>query len=256
MGPTATAPFYADWTFWSFAIACVAVVLSQLPHVKLWFKGPALDLDVHAVAHVTHHLGHANVRLFVSMTNTGAANLRVKGATLMLSRDGSAFPELSAMGVLNRPNDTNAEMFTSFNLRPDEHWAHTVQFYEQLPRPADNHLRKLKTDLKANILAARAVRARVDPQDQSVMLGAPEAVVPVMEHFARTFSIEQGEYKVDLRINTSPPLPAAVKSYRFTLYESDAAVLRSYSNDYLVGGGVFYDVPHHEWLRVQMAPLA
>ena len=254
MTNTPSAPFYFDWTFWSFVVAACALLLSQLPHVKLWFRKGRLEVDVQGHIHLSHRIGHPNVQIYISMTNSGRRALRVTAARMHLLRDGTPLPELAAQNVFEHLRDEKPVMFVPFVLRPEEQRGHPFVFYESLSRAADNDLRKLITDLRIEHMAALALRAKSDPNDSSDIPGSPTTVIPILDHFKKTFVWEKGEYKLDLMVNAAPDMPSVSKSFRFTLFESDAALLRSYSEGFVFGAGVWYDVPKHEPLRVQLSP--
>jgi hypothetical protein len=40
--------FLSDWKFWSFFVAVVALILTQLPPIVLWFKKAKLDLELYS----------------------------------------------------------------------------------------------------------------------------------------------------------------------------------------------------------------
>ncbi len=86
MNPTPP-PFYLDWTFWAFVTAALALILSQLPPVRLLFRRATITLQPYDRLNVTHYLGNANAHLHVRLRNTGGRAVRVSSLSLLLTRD-------------------------------------------------------------------------------------------------------------------------------------------------------------------------
>ena len=81
-------PFYQDWKFWSFIISGVAVLLSQLPPVRILVKPKRLDVEVHNRVNITHKVGNPNFGMHVSLGNSGGRNLRIRELKLKIQKDG------------------------------------------------------------------------------------------------------------------------------------------------------------------------
>jgi hypothetical protein len=87
-----TSPFYLNWEFWSAIAAALAIALSQLPPVYLWFRPRRLEVEVHPRVGVSHKVGNANISMFLMIRNTGGRGARVEKMQIALPRDGvSAF---------------------------------------------------------------------------------------------------------------------------------------------------------------------
>ena len=103
MPTTISAPFYFDWTFWAAAWALVAIVLSQLPPLHLLIRPKRLDVEVHSRIGITHKVGNPNASVVVSIRNTGGRELRVRGLSLDISRDGKPLLGLPAQNYFETP---------------------------------------------------------------------------------------------------------------------------------------------------------
>jgi hypothetical protein len=73
----------------------------------------------------------------------------------------------------------------------------------------------------------------------------PQLIQPFLDLFDRLFVWLPGEYIIELTVETSPGSASFGRKYRFTLYESDSAELRSHKDDYPFGGGLSYNVDRH-----------
>lgn len=58
-----TIPLYLDWSFLAVVVAAIAIVLSQLPPVHLWFRSARLDIEPYSRIHITHRVGNPNIQL-------------------------------------------------------------------------------------------------------------------------------------------------------------------------------------------------
>jgi hypothetical protein len=43
--PVSSSPFYLNWEFWTVVMAALAIILSQLPPVVLWFRPKRLEKE-------------------------------------------------------------------------------------------------------------------------------------------------------------------------------------------------------------------
>jgi hypothetical protein len=117
----ASGSFYLDWQFWSAVVALLALALSQLPPVYLWFRPRRLDVEVHSRLLLTHKVGNPNVSMYVSIANTGGRELRVRGMRLSVSRDGKPLGVLPAQTYFETPSSQSSVLFVPFTLKRKRH---------------------------------------------------------------------------------------------------------------------------------------
>ena len=70
-------------------------------------------------------------------------------------------------------------------------------------------------------------------------------MAPFLTLFETLFVWCPGEYVAALSVVAEPGSASFSTKYRFTLYESDSAELRSHMDDYKFGGGLSYNVDRH-----------
>lgn len=244
------APFYLDWQFWTVVSALIAVVLSQLPPVRLLILPRRLEVEVHSRCRVTHKVGNANVGVYVSIHNTGGRELRVLSMCLSLSRDGKRLGLLPAQNYNEIPSAQSTVLFVPFRLNPGESWAHNVNFLQLFDRATEKLYRASESALSSNI---REKLAALPAGDKGPVHAAPEFVKPFTDLFNRLFIWEPGEYMVELTVEATPGSSSIIKKYRFTLFESDSADLRSHLDDYSIGGGISFDVDRHVGVFVPLS---
>jgi len=221
--PETPTPIYLDWQFWSAMAALLALALSQLPPVHLWLRPRRLDVEVHSRVQITHKVGNPNVSMYVSIRNTGGRELRIRSATLVISRDSSPLDALPAQNYFETPTSLSSVLFVPFTLKPGETWAHGTNFLRLFDRATEKHYRECESALASDI--RRRIAARAEDDDQPVK-AEPQLIKPFLELFERMFVWLPGEYVIELRVDAEPGTASFSKKYRFTLYESDSRELR------------------------------
>lgn len=237
----AATPFYLDWTFWAFVVATIAVVLSQLPPLYSVLRRAKLAVEAYRYIALTHTAGNPNVQLHLILTNAGGGEVKVTNISLRFQRGDKNF-SVSAKNYLAHPNDTQAVMFTSQKLKPDQEWAHVVNFLNFFSKEEEREYRRLRFNLRNDILAKRAKLAN---KDELVTADATN-VAPITIFFEKRFVWEPGEYRVILRVDAEPVKVSVERHYRFTLFESDAQQLRDHSKNYPMGGGILFSPSDQE----------
>src|SRR5580693_4441643 len=122
-------PLILDWGFWAAVIAALALILSQLPPLKVLIRPTRLRLDPYDRLNIMHWLGTPSVILQLALTNTGGREVSVLSIDLTIHpEDGSAIllPALSFFV----PGSTQSAsfLFTRFSLKPDDTWSNFVNF--------------------------------------------------------------------------------------------------------------------------------
>jgi len=240
--PTTPAPVYFDWQFWSAVLALLALALSQLPPVHLWFRPRRLDVEVHSRLQVTHKVGNPNVGMYVGIRNTGGRELRIRATSLVVSREGTSLGTLPAQNYFETPSSQSSVLFVPFSLKPGETWAHGANFLQLFDRATEKQYRESESALGSDIRRKLAARAEGDKQ---AVEAEPHLVKPFLDLFERLFVWLPGEYVVELKVDAEPGATSFSKKYRFTLYESDSQELKSQIEDYPYGGGLSYNVDRH-----------
>src|ERR1700722_731822 len=147
--------FYADWSFWSFSASAIAIVLSQLPPIRLWLRRGKLTVEPYQYFHITHKVGNPNAQLQISIRNTGGRAVRIRAIRLEFRRGVAAEFSLSAKNFFQVPTDNTGILFTPFDLRPDDEWNHIVTFFEYFAREEMRQYRQIESNLRNDIVAKR-----------------------------------------------------------------------------------------------------
>lgn len=248
--PPTPVPLYLDWQFWAAIAAVLALVLSQLPPVRLWFRPRRLEVEVHSRVQITHKVGNPNVSMFVSVRNTGGRELRIRSIQIVLTRDNTSLGSLPAQNYFESPSSQSSVLFVPFSLKPGETWAHGTNFLNFFDRATEKLYRESESALGADI--RRKIRELPEGEKRAVVAD-PVLVTPFLTLFERLFVWQPGEYVVELSVLAEPGSASFIRKYRFTLYESDSAELRSHTEDYRFGGGLSYNVDRHAGVFVPLS---
>jgi hypothetical protein len=245
-------PFYLDWTFWAFIASAVAIVLSQLPPIRLWFGAAKVEiLEVQDRIFITHMIGFPNVQIHLTLTNAGGRAARVRRIFVDIARYEKALVTLECLTYMAGEERV---MLMPFTLSPGEEWRQRLNGVEKLDAKEDRELFKVRRTLKANI-AEKAHAARVaDPATKELVVADAAVLQPVMDIFKKQFIWEPGDYQVTVRVSTSNESSDATGRYRFTLHDLDSQELRGYSDDYKYGFGPAIDSEKHAGIVCQLHP--
>jgi hypothetical protein len=251
--PISQSPIYLDWQFWSAVVAGLALILTQLPPVNLWFRPSRLEVEVHSRVQLTHKVGNPNLGMYLGIRNVGGRELRVRTITVSLAREGQALGTYPVLNYFETSSSTSAVLFVPFTLRPSESWAHFANFLRLFDRNTEKLYREMESALRLDIRQKLADR----PEHEKAPVVADEQnVLPFMQMFNKLFVWLPGEYTLDLKIDVESGKTVYGKSYRFTLYESESEELRSHTEDYKHGGGLAYVDDRHVGVFVPLSPNA
>ncbi len=231
-------------------MAALALVLSQLPPVFLWFRPRRLDVEVHSRIQVTHKVGNPNVSMFVSIRNTGGRQLRIRSLRIVITRDNVPLLTLPAQNYFETPSSQSSVLFVPFSLKPGDTWAHGTNFLNFFDRATEKLYREAESALGADI--RKKLNARLE-HDTEMVVAEPELIAPFMKLFNDLFVWKPGEYVAELIVEAEPGSASFSRKYRFTLYESDSAELITHTDDYRFGGGVSYNIERHAGIFVPLS---
>jgi hypothetical protein len=230
-------PIWTNWEFWSVIVAFGALVKSEFPPVYSLFKRPRLELEVHNRIIITHTAGNPNVNLFLSLSNVGNCDIRIKSINLLISpRDREPF-ELPVQTYYPILTEDKPVIFSRFKLPTKMDWSYLFSFFKPFSRNDEDLNRKLSSAIKEDILAKRAVPGF---DQNSVAEAYAQKVADFVEFFKNRFKWDRGEYELTVTVLTDRADVKASKKFRFTLFDSDAHNLRSFADQYKIGLGVFY----------------
>lgn len=228
-------PFYLDWQFWSTALAFTALVLSQLPPVKLLFKKGVLSIEKHRTLFVTHSLGSPNINLFMILKNIGGSNINVHSIDMNITRKNSDSFLLKGRGYAMNPSDYNFTMLTPFEIEPNQTWAHTISFAELWDRAQQKEYRAIYSSIRDTITE----KSRVNPPEIGERHEADENdYIKICKFFDKNFKWIDGEYEAEILVKNKENKIIARDQVKFTFFESESDELKLWVEDYKYGNSI------------------
>lgn len=233
------APFYMDWTFWTAVVAVLALVLSQLPPVRVLLRQTRLSMQPYDRLNVTHWLGNPNVNLHVQLLNTGGRPVRVRSLVLELSPDEGAKFSLPAQKYSRADGTPGSFLFTPFNLEPDKEWANFVGFFAPFIMNDERTSKQLTKELKADI-NAKVANLPLEARGKQLVESDANCVGKLQELYTSHKKWRAGEYTAVLKLQCEPEQASQVRKFRFTLFEADIQELDERTSRYKLGAGVYF----------------
>lgn len=235
-------PFYSNWTFWQWAVSLSALSVSLAPHIyNHLIKGAKITLDLGSRIAIQHTLGNPNVTLFFIIQNIGGKTVKVRSITLELNKEDQAYT-IPAQSYYPEISENKLAILPPFRLAPNSDWTHNVLLFPSFSRDAEIKYRKNSSDLKSNLLSKLplVVGAGTPGSPGNYVEADAQYTQALLDFFNQNFMWEVGEYTGTVTVNTEPRKATISKTFRFTLFESESTELRSYSNDYKYGLGVYF----------------
>jgi len=242
--------FLAEWKFWSFLVAFVALILSQLPPIALWFKKAKLDLELYSRIHITHKVGNPNLQVHLILRNIGGRKVRVKGINVALERDGTSIDALPAQNYVPDPKTNHNVLLTPYTLKPEGEWSNLVNFLKFYNRDEEKEYRNSEKTLKDDLREQYKTLEK-----SSVAKVRDELVEPFSKMFQSKFIWHPGEYKMSLSVETENAVADIRKTFRFTLFESQSEEMASYVDDFNTGAGIYWDLKEHTGVIIQVEEI-
>lgn len=225
-------PFYLDWQFWS---AIAALVLSQFPPLKFWFKKGKITIEKYGTLFVTHSVGSPILHLFVILKNVGGSSINVHSIDMKIKRKNTSSFILRGRGYAMHPSDYNFTMFTPVEIRPDQTWAHTVSFNELWDRTKQKEYKAFYSNIRDVITE----KNRVDP----LGIGEKHEIDAIdyqklCKFFDKNFKWFDGEYEAEILVKDKEDNVIAKDLVKFTLFESETDELNAWVEEYKYGNGI------------------
>jgi len=236
--PETGIPFYLNWTFWAFAVALIAVILSQIPPIKELIKKAKLDLEVYSKISITHKVGNPNLQLHLILTNIGGRNIRIKDISVSISRDEEELTSLPAQNYLQNQNDQSTLLFTTFSLMPTQEWAHITNFLNFFNREDEKEYQKIEGTMTTDYRE----KAKEKEAEKDHLIEHPKELTDqAMAFFNTKFIWKSGEYILKVNVKTTNDIANISKKYRLTIFESHTEQLMAITEHYKLGGGIWWN---------------
>jgi hypothetical protein len=241
-------PFYLELEFWSIMIASIAIILSQVSPVKLWFKKAKLEIDTYESIWISHHVGNPIVQINLILKNIGGRKISINKIFIDIFRDGEKISTLPLKNYLDKLNDTSYLQFGKFELEPNKEWNHGAKFLNFFSREDSKKYKEAERNIKNEIEKLKV------PTDQNKIIKADQSFTkPFIELFDKHFQWKDGNYSLNLHIKTEDNTANIVKTIKFTIFESLKEEFESDKIRYESGDRIFWysDNYNGEWIDIE-----
>lgn len=229
--------------FWAAVVAAIALILSQLPPIKILLRPTRLRVEPYDRLGVTHWLGNPIVNLSIALTNTGGRKVSVLSIELILQPEGGNQFSLPAQSFSAPGTSQRTFLFTRFALKPDDSWSNFLSFYSNFDTTDERQSKQLVKNLRRDINQKLAVRRETAPESMDLVYSDENVVRPLRDFYEKHNRWRAGEYTAQLHIKCEPARASSVRRFRFTLFESDVQDLAEAVSKYDTGAGVYYVDP-------------
>lgn len=229
-----------DWKFWSALIALLALILSQLPPMHIFIRKAKLDLEVYSRIFITHKVGNPNLQIHLILRNVGGRTIRVRRMSANISRDNEKIMSLPAQNYVANPINNQLVLLTSFDLKPQKEWSHLVSFLNYFNRNDERLYREAEIKLKNEI------SRRIDESgEKNPVVVPPKIVEPFNKLLESNFKWFEGDYLLEIVIETDTPRANVSRKYRFTIFESQTESLMDHKKGYPSGDAIFWESAYY-----------
>ena len=241
-------PIYLNWEFWTAISAVLALILSQIPPLYQLLGRAKLSIEVFPRIAIGHKVGYPNLQIGIVLSNAGGRQAKIKKILITILREGTTIATLPAQMYSPESEPTKQLLFTGFKIKPNEDRTHNFNFYMDLPRNQEREMSE-KTLTLMNDIAAKKLKEK----NTDVLIEAdPADVQPFHEILIKNFIWLEGEYVMDIRVQSPDANVFVEKKFRFTLYESDSNQLRNYESRYKYGEGIFWG-SEKQWIWIKIS---
>ena len=232
---------------WSLLLSGVAIILSQSPPVKNWFRGHKVTLRVSKECFMSHSLGKPMIQFTLDIENTGGRPVELTDIDCFLKKSTGDIINLPIKAYLQSTptgQSTSATRYpiTLISLRPGERWNAVVFGYEEWSEAEDETVNSITSGMVNDI---QAKRAKVKSPEQVWSEEANEDhVKQAMEFFKAHFKLTQGQYVIYVAVKKDDKA-LAVAGYPLVIFAYHIQYLRSMVDYYRWGSGI---LPNYQTL--------
>ena len=245
--------------FWSVLVAVVAIALSQIPPIRELVRGADLSIVVPDQFMLWHFLGNVQANIFVDIRNKGGRIAYVHRIDCRIKDEGGATVcEIPAVTYYPRQPSSQADRQTLeypvgvIIIKPGEHWSETIHCYKPWNDAEEERISEIILDIRNDI------GTKIKPAENVALVEADEKLVQkAMDFFRDKFPLRRGNYHFLIAAVSESGRLMCVRGFRFTLFEAHIRALRSYTEGYKYGAGIYFpiqDASKVVWVRIRPIP--
>lgn len=224
-------------------IAFLALILSQIPPLRVVFKGIKIKATTTDQISLSHFLGNINLTFFLSIYNTGGRSVSISKIDCVIkSVNNSLCLHLPAQRYYSRqpPSQPNQQILEYFigiiPLKPEETWSETVHCFSLWTQKEEEQVNNLISKIRSDIWEKK--KKFPDP---NVWVEANENdVIEARDFFENKFNLKKGNYYLLVAIISESDKVLTTCGYNFSLYDNNIHNLRACTGKYKYGEGIYF----------------
>ena len=234
--------WYKSASLLSTVIAASALLLSQLPPITSWRSQETIQVKISNRIALNNVIGLIGFQILLDLKNSGNRQLNLSNITLEFEYPNSVrkvFKADSYVKILpGNPQPVNFPI-TSINLGIGQSWAEFVSFSPSFSPSDEEEINKIRLAISQSILERGQSAAMALFTPRSMIEASEGDVKNALRFFDDKFDLEKGKYKGTIRYDVNGTQRVA-KSFEFTLYEYHLRMIRSQTDHYKYGAGIYF----------------
>jgi hypothetical protein len=236
-------------------IAGIALVLSQFPPLRELFRRARIKINSAELFQLFHNLGNTHLIMFLDIHNVGGQAITIDRLLCCISDENNNVWALPAQSYISRQVfDQNSGFSPEFPvgrivLKPGDAWYERTRFYQLWNETDEEKSNEIILDIRNDITS------KVSPETNGSWIEADSGFVQkATQFFEQNFKLHKGNYKIVIVALSEDDSPISLRGYEFTLYENHIRTLKSYTEEYKYGGGIYLpiqDPMKFLWIRVK-----
>jgi hypothetical protein len=248
--------WYKNTSVWSVLVASSALVLSQLPPVASWFPTPDLQITHSDRAGINNAIGMLGMNLPVELHNVGNVDLSIDSLDIIQKNPSGKVVKLHAESF-TKPATSGAMSWdfpiSRISIPVGESWSEFVFFNRTVSPTDEEKFNKIRLDISQSIFDAQQSQDWDSFNPRAAVAANAKYVEEAISFFDEKFDLEKGKYAIDIVATTIDGRQFVQKS-EITIYEYHIQALKSQTDDYKYGAGIYYPTNNSKQVWVKIVP--
>lgn len=251
-----------DWSIlknpgvWGVFVAAVALILSQFPPISDLIKGVKIKITVPGQFTLYHFIGNIQIYLLIGIHNIGGRSVSISRLECFITDDQRHIWHLPAQTYISRQQSYQSNVLQEFllgliSLKPGEQWNEAVRCCRLWSETEEEKANEIISQV------TKSISSKCPSANSQIQVEADEKPVgEAISFFKKLFDLHKGNFKFFIAALSEDNSVLAVRSFDFTLFESNINVLRSHTDQYKYGYGIYS--PVSDWTKyvsVRLRPI-
>lgn len=232
------------WTAISSIVAIIALILSQIPPIKTWFKIKKPLITTSPSLSISHYFGSPDIILYISLENESSQPIKIKKMELSIKKLRYEVITIDAFTVFEKLDSPIQKAFSPFTIKSESEWSHNVKFFSPFKNSDEKEYKRLFYDTRDHFnkkqkLAQNEKTESIINQTQPTEI--PDNLSRELDEFYKSNIFwEEGDYEITLNIITGDNSTSSSTNFSILLLERDIIELNDVFSRYKYGNTIIY----------------